>query len=145
MYVCTQIYAFRVFFVLPRTLFPTLPALPSSCRTPQLTLVLAGGGYLAFLILFLPLYAISFIVTAAGAWAVLVGTVYLGGNGLTHMISYPGSSKQIQRDLELEYTKSVSSRLVSGTGSRVARCWRREGRGGGEGMTILHAIIVVEG
>lgn len=94
-------------------------------RTPQLTLVLAGGGYLVFLVLFLPLYAISFIVTAAGAWAVLIGTVYLGGRGLTQMISYPGSSKQIQRDLEVEYTKSVSSRLVSGRSK--AKCWRRGG------------------
>lgn len=82
-------------------------------RTPQLTLVLAGGGYLAFLVLFLPLYAVSFLVTATGAWFVLLGAVYLGGRGLTRTISYPGASKQVQRDIELEYTKSVSSRLVS--------------------------------
>ncbi|CAN0489271.1 unnamed protein product, partial [Ectocarpus sp. 8 AP-2014] len=37
----------------------------------------------------------------------------MGGRGLTRTISYPGASKQIQRDIELEYTKHVSSRLVS--------------------------------
>lgn len=82
------------------------------CRSPQLTVFLAGGGYLVFLVLFLPLYAISFILTAAGAWAVLVGVVYAGGRGLTQTISYPGQSKQIQRELETEYTKVVSARLV---------------------------------
>lgn len=86
----------------------------SKRRTPQLTLVLAGGGYLAFLVLFLPLYAVSFLVTATGAWFVLLGAVYMGGRGLTRTISYPGASKQIQRDIELEYTKSVSGRLVRG-------------------------------
>ena len=35
------------------------------------------------------------------------------GRGLTRMITFPGASKQIQRDIELEYTKSVSNRLVS--------------------------------
>eukprot|EP00752_Nemacystus_decipiens_P002959 g2749.t2 len=82
-------------------------------QTPQLTLVLAGGGYVGFLVLFLPLYAVSFLVTATGAWFVLLGAVYMGGRGLTRTISYPGASKQIQRDIELEYTKSVSGRLVS--------------------------------
>ncbi|CAM9456418.1 unnamed protein product, partial [Ectocarpus sp. 12 AP-2014] len=82
-------------------------------QTPQLTLVLAGGGYVTFLVLFLPLYAVSFLVTATGAWLVLLGTVYMSGRGLTRTISYPGASKQIQRDIELEYTKHVSSRLVS--------------------------------
>lgn len=82
-------------------------------RTPQLTLILAGGGYLVFLLLFLPLYAISFLVTATGAWLVLLGGVYMGGRGVTQTISYPGASKQIQRDIELEYTKNVSGRLVS--------------------------------
>eukprot|EP00903_Cladosiphon_okamuranus_P007648 g7416.t2 len=82
-------------------------------QTPQLTLVLGGGGYLGFLVLFLPLYAVSFIVTATGAWFVLLGAVYMAGRGLTRTISYPGASKQIQRDIELEYTKSVSGRLVS--------------------------------
>ncbi|CAN0406481.1 unnamed protein product, partial [Hapterophycus canaliculatus] len=81
-------------------------------QTPQLTLVLAGGGYLVFLVLFLPLYAVSFLVTATGAWFLLLTAVYMGGRGLTRAISYPGASKQIQRDIELEYTKSVSSRLV---------------------------------
>lgn len=89
-------------------------------RTPQLTLVLAGGGYVAFLVLFLPLYAVSFLVTATGAWFVLLGAVYLGGRGLTRTISYPGASKQIQRDIELEYTKSVSGRLVSERASERA-------------------------
>lgn len=74
--------------------------------------MLAGGGYLAFLVLFLPLYAISFLVTATGAWFVLLGAIYMGGRGLTRTISYPGASKQIQRDIELEYTKNVSGRLV---------------------------------
>ncbi|CAN0533168.1 unnamed protein product, partial [Laminaria digitata] len=82
------------------------------CRTPQLTLILAGGGYVVFLILFLPLYAISFIVTATGAWLALVGGVYMGGRGLTQYISYPGTSMQIQRSIEKEYSKNVSSRLV---------------------------------
>lgn len=84
-----------------------------SGRSPQLTVFLAGGGYLVFLVLFLPLYAISFIVTATGAWAVLLGAVYAGGRGLTQTISYPGQSRQIQRELEMEYTKNVSARLVS--------------------------------
>lgn len=86
----------------------------SKRRTPQLTLVVAGGGYLGFLVLFLPLYAVSFLVTATGAWFMLLGAVYMGGRGLTRTISYPGASKQIQRDIELEYTKSVSGRLVRG-------------------------------
>lgn len=37
----------------------------------------------------------------------------MGGRGVTQTISYPGASKQIQRDIELEYTKNVSGRLVS--------------------------------
>lgn len=80
---------------------------------PQLTLFLAAGGYIVFLVLFLPLYAMSYIVTAGGAWAILLGAVYVGGRGLTQTISYAGASKQIQREMELEYTKSISSRLVS--------------------------------
>lgn len=65
-----------------------------------------------FLVLFLPLYAISFILTTAGACAVLMGVIYASGRGLTQTISYPGQSKQIQRELETEYTKIVSTRLV---------------------------------
>lgn len=91
-------------------------------RTPQLTLVLAGGGYLGFLVLFLPLYAVSFLVTATGAWFALLGAVYMGGRGLTRTISYPGASKQIQRDIELEYTKSVSGRLVRGACVSACAC-----------------------
>lgn len=87
--------------------------LPGWHRTPQLTLFLAIGGYLVFLVFFLPLYAISLVLTAGGAWAVLLGVVYAGGRGLTQTISYAGASKQIQREMELEYTKNVSSRLVS--------------------------------
>lgn len=67
---------------------------------------------MVFLILFLPLYAISYIVTATGAWLVLLGGVYMGGRGLTQYISYPGASMQIQRSIEKEYSKNVSSRLV---------------------------------
>ncbi|CAM9341844.1 unnamed protein product, partial [Choristocarpus tenellus] len=82
-------------------------------QTPQLTLVLAGGGYLVFLVLFLPLYLLSFIVTVGGAWAALVSAVYLGGRGLTHAMSYPGASRQVQREMEREYSKNVGNRLIS--------------------------------
>lgn len=82
---------------------------------------------MVFLILFLPLYAISFIVTATGAWLALAGGVYMGGRGLTQYISYPGTSMQIQRSIEKEYSKNVSSRLVGvacvgcGVSGRVLR------------------------
>ncbi|CAM9443579.1 unnamed protein product, partial [Discosporangium mesarthrocarpum] len=70
--------------VAPRRAICTIVLLPSAAdllpfpfgalaQTPQITLFLAVGGYLVFLILFLPLYFLSYVLGVGGAWMVLLG------------------------------------------------------------------------
>jgi hypothetical protein len=44
---------------------------------------------------------------------VLGGGVVFGGRELTRMLSFPGSSSAVRREIEKEYSKHVSARLVS--------------------------------
>jgi hypothetical protein len=49
------------------------------CRAPPVAMAVGGGAYGVFLLMWLPLYLISFAVSAAGAWLVRVmsSLVYL--------------------------------------------------------------------
>ncbi|CAM9794945.1 unnamed protein product, partial [Phaeothamnion confervicola] len=80
-------------------------------RTPHVSVLLGAGVYVLFLAVWLPMYILSLAVTATGAWLALLGGVYVGGKELTRLLSYPGCSTTVQREMEREFTKNVSNRL----------------------------------
>eukprot|EP00978_Attheya_sp_CCMP212_P001013 scaffold2089_cov55-Attheya_sp.AAC.3 len=98
-------------------------ALPHVLATIQTNGMLAAAGVLvvwfALVLLWVPVWALSFLVTEYGVYAGLVATIYGVGRGIVRLIAFPGSSHRVFGEIETEFARYSVRMLESGASSMV--------------------------
>jgi hypothetical protein len=69
------------------------------------------GFFLIMLVLWLPFWLLSFVVTEWGVYATAVGSIYMIGRSIIRLIAFPGASRKVVTDIEGEFAK-YSVRMV---------------------------------
>ena len=76
----------------------------------------AGAGllavYLVFLVLFLPLFLLSYILTSFGSFLFLLFLIVLGARSLARSLAFAGSTLSVQREMSAGVTKLCYDSLV---------------------------------
>jgi len=62
-------------------------------------------GYIAFCALWLPFWALTFLITEWGLYALFVGTVFFVGRIIIRLLAFPGSSPRVSGEIEKEFAK----------------------------------------
>jgi len=78
--------------------------------------------YLFFLVVTFPFYLISLIITPYGSSIILGALVWRGIVGLTRSISFPGHTKAVLRDMEKQYARNISERLIQLSDEAIRFC-----------------------
>jgi len=96
-----------------RTLADVLPAmLQPIVSNGKMSVLVFLGGQFVLLVMFLPFWILSFLVSEAGVYGVMLATIVLVGRGIIRMIAFPGSSHRVTNEIEREFTK-YSVRVIT--------------------------------
>ena len=100
-----------------RTLADLLPAmLQPIVSNGKMSVPIFLGGQFLLLVLCLPFWILSFLVSEAGVYGVILATTVLVGRGIIRTIAFPGSSHRVSHEIEREFTKySVRVITISAT------------------------------
>jgi hypothetical protein len=102
-----------------RTLADALPSfLQTIVMSGKWSFVVFLGGYIIFLLLWLPFWALSFIVSEWGVYAIAIMTVFMVGRAVIRLIAFPGSSYRVSGDIEKEFTK-YSVRMITSSANSI--------------------------
>ena len=71
------------------------------------------GANIALVLLWLPFWLLSFLLTEWGIYLAAVATVFLIGRGVIRFIAFPGASKKVPSDLEKEFAKYAFRMLLA--------------------------------
>jgi len=71
------------------------------------------GVNLALVLLWLPFWALSFLMTEWGIYLTAVGTVFLIGRAIIRFIAFPGASRKMTLDMEREFSKYALRMLMA--------------------------------
>lgn len=77
------------------------------------------GVYLVFILLWLPFWLLSFLVTEYGVYALTLGAIFYFGRVVIRMIAFPGASNKVVSEVESEFAKYSVRMLVA-----AANCLR---------------------
>jgi hypothetical protein len=76
------------------------------------------GGYLLFVLLWLPFWGLSFVVSEWGVYTIAVMTVFMVGRAVIRLIAFPGSSYRVSGEIEKEFAK-YSVRMISSSANSI--------------------------
>lgn len=88
------------------------PALSLLLRYPSSTVLLVLITYLAIIILTLPLYLMSFLITGYITACLFIVLCIATIQSIGRYMTYPGSSLSIQREISVDYLKRLSAQLL---------------------------------
>mmetsp|Transcript_24343 Transcript_24343/g.67449 ORF Transcript_24343/g.67449 Transcript_24343/m.67449 type:complete len:517 (-) Transcript_24343:3409-4959(-) len=71
------------------------------------------GVNFALILLWLPFWLLSFLLTELGIYLIGVGTIFLVGRSIIRFIAFPGASKKMMLDMEREFSKYALRMLVA--------------------------------
>ncbi|KAL7562790.1 hypothetical protein ACA910_019066 [Epithemia clementina (nom. ined.)] len=97
------------------------------------SLLLTNGKYtalvcvavnLSLILLWFPVWCLSLILTELGIYVLTVGTVFLVGRNIIRFIAFPGASRKMTLDMEVEFARYAVRMLVSAVDAwrEVASC-----------------------
>ena len=102
------------------TVADTLPSLVQMITTSgKLSGVAFLGLYLALVLLWLPFWLLSLLVTEFGVYALSLATIFYLGRCIIRMIAFPGASSKVVSEVESEFAKYSVRMLVA-----AANCLR---------------------
>ena len=102
------------------TVADTLPSLVQMITTSgKLSGLAFLGIYLALLLLWLPFWLLSLLVTEFGVYALSIATIFYLGRCIIRMIAFPGASSKVVSEVESEFAKYSVRMLVA-----AANCLR---------------------
>jgi len=93
-------------------LLPTVPReIASNGKLSALGVV---AGWLLLVIMWIPVWLFSFLVTETGVYLLAVGMIFVLGRALIRLIAFPGASKRVYGEIEREFSKYMVRLLDSG-------------------------------
>ena len=102
------------------TMADSLPSLFQVIVTSgKLSAVAFLAVYLALVLLWLPFWLFSYLVSEMGVYALTVGTIFFLGRVIIRMIAFPGASNKVVSEVETEFAKYSVRMLVA-----AANCLR---------------------
>jgi hypothetical protein len=107
------------YFLQIRTLADALPPiLQPIVMSGKWSVAFFFGGYLLFVLLWLPFWLFSFVVSEWGIYALAVMTVFMIGRAIIRLIAFPGSSYRVSGEIEKEFAK-YSVRMITTSANSV--------------------------
>ncbi|KAG7338807.1 hypothetical protein IV203_026277 [Nitzschia inconspicua] len=76
------------------------------------------GGYVLFVLVWLPFWALSFVVSEWGIYTMAVVTVFMVGRAIIRLIAFPGSSYRVSGEIEKEFAK-YSVRMITSSANSI--------------------------
>lgn len=80
-------------------------------QSPRGAVLVVVVVYAVFLLVYLPFYLLSLVITTEGTYVVLLLGIHRLGRLLAQYLSYPGSFKTVQRDIERDYSRRLCAKL----------------------------------
>jgi hypothetical protein len=76
------------------------------------------AGYILFLLMWLPFWALSFVVSEWGVYTIAIVMVFMIGRAVIRLIAFPGSSFRVSGEIEKEFSK-YSVRMISSSANSI--------------------------
>jgi len=91
-----------------------LPSAPYAIVTNGKIAALAFlGAYVVFVVLWIPFWLLSFVVTEWGVYALAIVTVFFVGRSIIRLIAFPGASQKVANEIETEFARYSVRMLAS--------------------------------